>query len=82
MDQSLLVTGFGYEHDDAWTTNIDLFKDFTDVSRVRTKNLLLLPSFNSHFAVVVVSLTGTIFVEYLMLNIFVHSLSGINIYWV
>lgn len=82
MEQSLLVTGFGCEHDDAWATNIDLFKDFTDVSRVRTKNLLLLPSFNSHFAVVVISLTGTIFVEYLMLNIFVHSLSGINIYWV
>ncbi|GLT59138.1 hypothetical protein SLA2020_319750 [Shorea laevis] len=33
VEQSLLVTGFGYEHDDAWTTNIDLFKEFTDVSR-------------------------------------------------
>lgn len=33
VEQSLLVTGFGYEHDDAWATNIDLFKDFTDVSR-------------------------------------------------
>ncbi|KAJ9707957.1 hypothetical protein PVL29_000156 [Vitis rotundifolia] len=33
VEQSLLVTGFGYEHDDAWATNIDLFKEFTDVSR-------------------------------------------------
>ncbi|XP_028103534.1 phosphatase IMPL1, chloroplastic-like [Camellia sinensis] len=33
VEQSLLVTGFGYEHDDAWSTNIDLFKEFTDVSR-------------------------------------------------
>lgn len=34
VEQSLLVTGFGYEHDDPWTTNMDLFKEFTDVSRV------------------------------------------------
>ncbi|XP_077244531.1 myo-inositol monophosphatase like 1 [Tasmannia lanceolata] len=33
VERSLLVTGFGYEHDDAWATNINLFKDFTDVSR-------------------------------------------------
>ncbi|KAE7995968.1 hypothetical protein FH972_000720 [Carpinus fangiana] len=33
VEQSLLVTGFGYEHDDAWATNINLFKEFTDVSR-------------------------------------------------
>nr|BAJ85005.1 predicted protein [Hordeum vulgare subsp. vulgare]BAJ86856.1 predicted protein [Hordeum vulgare subsp. vulgare]BAJ88943.1 predicted protein [Hordeum vulgare subsp. vulgare]BAJ95628.1 predicted protein [Hordeum vulgare subsp. vulgare]BAJ95845.1 predicted protein [Hordeum vulgare subsp. vulgare] len=33
VEQSLLVTGFGYEHDDAWLTNINLFKEFTDVSR-------------------------------------------------
>ncbi|CAJ1975534.1 unnamed protein product [Sphenostylis stenocarpa] len=33
VEQSLLVTGFGYDHDDAWATNIDLFKEFTDVSR-------------------------------------------------
>ncbi|WVZ18459.1 hypothetical protein V8G54_005781 [Vigna mungo] len=33
VEQSLLVTGFGYDHDDAWSTNIDLFKEFTDVSR-------------------------------------------------
>ncbi|XP_052191162.1 phosphatase IMPL1, chloroplastic [Diospyros lotus] len=33
IEQSLLVTGFGYEHDDPWATNMDLFKEFTDVSR-------------------------------------------------
>ncbi|GMH02677.1 hypothetical protein Nepgr_004516 [Nepenthes gracilis] len=33
VEKSLLVTGFGYEHDDAWATNMDLFKKFTDVSR-------------------------------------------------
>ncbi|XP_061360447.1 phosphatase IMPL1, chloroplastic isoform X2 [Gastrolobium bilobum] len=33
VEQSLLVTGFGYDHDDAWATNIELFKEFTDVSR-------------------------------------------------
>ncbi|XP_047307940.1 phosphatase IMPL1, chloroplastic [Impatiens glandulifera] len=33
IERSLLVTGFGYEHDDAWATNIELFKHFTDVSR-------------------------------------------------
>ncbi|KAK4860404.1 hypothetical protein QYF36_023050 [Acer negundo] len=33
VERSLLVTGFGYEHDDAWLTNIELFKEFTDVSR-------------------------------------------------
>ncbi|GMP91355.1 hypothetical protein CsSME_00042092 [Camellia sinensis var. sinensis] len=33
VEQSLLVTGFGYEQDDAWSTNIELFKEFTDVSR-------------------------------------------------
>ncbi|XP_061952847.1 phosphatase IMPL1, chloroplastic-like isoform X3 [Populus nigra] len=33
VEQSLLVTGFGYEHDDPWPTNIELFKEFTDVSR-------------------------------------------------
>ena len=27
--QSLLVTGFGYEHGDNWNTNMDLFKSFT-----------------------------------------------------
>lgn len=29
------MTGFGYDHDDAWATNIELFKEFTDVSRVK-----------------------------------------------
>ncbi|KAK6931940.1 Inositol monophosphatase-like, partial [Dillenia turbinata] len=33
VEQSLLVTGFGYEHDDAWSTNIELFKHYTDISR-------------------------------------------------
>jgi myo-inositol-1(or 4)-monophosphatase len=33
VERSLLVTGFGYEHDEAWATNIELFKEFTDVSR-------------------------------------------------
>ncbi|KAL9456553.1 hypothetical protein AB3S75_005727 [Citrus x aurantiifolia] len=32
VEQSLLVTGFGYDHDDAWATNIELFKEFTDIS--------------------------------------------------
>lgn len=29
----LQVTGFGYEHDDAWAANLELFKEFTDESR-------------------------------------------------
>eukprot|EP00244_Chara_vulgaris_P014079 TRINITY_DN858_c0_g3_i1.p1 TRINITY_DN858_c0_g3~~TRINITY_DN858_c0_g3_i1.p1 ORF type:complete len:372 (+),score=64.82 TRINITY_DN858_c0_g3_i1:156-1118(+) len=33
VEKSLLVTGFGYEHDEAWLTNLDLFKHFTDVTR-------------------------------------------------
>ncbi|GLJ20740.1 hypothetical protein SUGI_0377960 [Cryptomeria japonica] len=33
VERSLLITGFGYDHDDAWATNMDLFKEFTDVSR-------------------------------------------------
>ncbi|KAI5667658.1 hypothetical protein M9H77_17511 [Catharanthus roseus] len=33
VERSLLVTGFGYDHDDAWATNIELFKEFTDISR-------------------------------------------------
>ncbi|KAK9088150.1 hypothetical protein Scep_027232 [Stephania cephalantha] len=33
VERSLLITGFGYEHDDAWLTNINLFKEFTDISR-------------------------------------------------
>jgi myo-inositol-1(or 4)-monophosphatase len=31
--QSLLVTGFGYEHDEPWEANLQLFKRFTDESR-------------------------------------------------
>ncbi|XP_043807727.1 phosphatase IMPL1, chloroplastic isoform X2 [Manihot esculenta] len=34
VEQSLLVTGFGYEHDDAWAANIQLFKEYTDISRM------------------------------------------------
>ncbi|KAI4370890.1 hypothetical protein MLD38_019187 [Melastoma candidum] len=33
VERSLLVTGFGYEHDDPWLTNMELFKEFTDISR-------------------------------------------------
>ncbi|XP_051128987.1 phosphatase IMPL1, chloroplastic [Andrographis paniculata] len=33
VERSLLVTGFGYDHDDAWATNMELFKEFTDISR-------------------------------------------------
>lgn len=33
VTQSLLVTGFGYEHDEAWSANMELFKELTDVSR-------------------------------------------------
>ncbi|KAM0880643.1 hypothetical protein ACQ4PT_033436 [Festuca glaucescens] len=39
VEQSLLVTGFGYEHDDPWLTNINLFKEFTDISRKPTGNI-------------------------------------------
>ncbi|KAK1279177.1 hypothetical protein QJS04_geneDACA017531 [Acorus gramineus] len=33
VEKSLLVTGFGYEHDEPWVTNMNLFKEFTDISR-------------------------------------------------
>lgn len=33
INQSLLVTGFGYEHDEPWAANMELFKQFTDESR-------------------------------------------------
>ncbi|KAH7292683.1 hypothetical protein KP509_29G080800 [Ceratopteris richardii] len=33
IEKSLFVTGFGYEHDEPWSTNIELFKEFTDISR-------------------------------------------------
>ena len=32
LDQSLLVTGFGYEHGGKWSANIELFKQFTDIT--------------------------------------------------
>jgi hypothetical protein len=46
VERSLLVTGFGYEHDEAWAANIALFKEFTDVSRVCLSN---------HFAMLLLS---------------------------
>ena len=33
VTRSLLVTGFGYDHDAAWSANLDLFRHFTDVSQ-------------------------------------------------
>ncbi|CAK0745527.1 Phosphatase impl1, chloroplastic [Coccomyxa viridis] len=33
VGMSLLVTGFGYDHDEAWAANVELFKQFTDASR-------------------------------------------------
>ena len=33
LDQSLLVTGFGYEHGKKWSANIELFKQFTDITQ-------------------------------------------------
>lgn len=27
------MTGFGYEHDEAWSANMELFKELTNVSR-------------------------------------------------
>lgn len=33
LQRSLLVTGFGYEHDEAWEANLKLFREFTDVSQ-------------------------------------------------
>jgi len=33
LNQSLLVTGFGYEHDEKWSANIELFKQFTDITQ-------------------------------------------------
>mmetsp|Transcript_4872 Transcript_4872/g.31162 ORF Transcript_4872/g.31162 Transcript_4872/m.31162 type:complete len:346 (+) Transcript_4872:2660-3697(+) len=33
VQTGLFVTGFGYIHDEAWSTSIDLFKHFTDHSR-------------------------------------------------
>ena len=33
VNRSLLVTGFGYEHDDCWLANMELFKQYTDVAQ-------------------------------------------------
>lgn len=33
LQRSLLVTGFGYEHDEAWEANLRLFRHFTDVTQ-------------------------------------------------
>lgn len=33
LESSLVVTGFGYEHDEAWLANIGLFQEFTDITR-------------------------------------------------
>lgn len=33
LKDSLVVTGFGYEHDEPWLANMELFKEFTDITR-------------------------------------------------
>ena len=33
VERSLLVTGFGYDHDAAWAENMALFRHFTDVAQ-------------------------------------------------
>lgn len=33
LEKSLLVTGFGYEHNENWHRNMNLFKSFTDVTQ-------------------------------------------------
>jgi len=33
LDKSLLVTGFGYEHGEKWSANMELFKHFTGVTQ-------------------------------------------------
>jgi len=33
LNQSLLVTGFGYKHGDLWKRNMKLFKHFTDITQ-------------------------------------------------
>ncbi|PWZ03985.1 Vacuolar protein sorting-associated protein 41 [Zea mays] len=43
VEQSLLITGFGYEHDDARMTNINLFKEFTALSRICTSEFSYYP---------------------------------------
>jgi len=33
IEESLLVTGFGYNHDELWNKNMKLFKHFTDITQ-------------------------------------------------
>ncbi|MBC8216508.1 MAG: inositol monophosphatase [Candidatus Marinimicrobia bacterium] len=33
LEQSLLVTGFGYDHNENWHRNMELFKSFTDITQ-------------------------------------------------
>ncbi len=33
LEHSLLVTGFGYEHDEKWLANLELFKQFKDITQ-------------------------------------------------
>ena len=33
LGSSLVVTGFGYDHDEPWLANMGLFKEFTDITR-------------------------------------------------
>ena len=33
LDRSLLVTGFGYEHGEKWSANMELFKQFTNITQ-------------------------------------------------
>ncbi len=33
LSESLLVTGFGYEHGEKWSANMKLFKQFTDITQ-------------------------------------------------
>ncbi len=33
LEHSLLVTGFGYEHGEKWSANMELFKQFTDITQ-------------------------------------------------
>lgn len=33
LSQSLLVTGFGYEHAEIWEANMELFREFTDLTQ-------------------------------------------------
>ena len=33
MNESLLVTGFGYEHLENWDRNMNLFRHFTDITQ-------------------------------------------------